>query len=338
MKKIISLISVVVISLTAFCIPAFASESSKITFADSSADRPIFKYEKANISTPNGVPDYTLVDLPLEPYEFQYIHLSGYGMFKTFNFQFGVNDSEIFLYSGNILKFSLEDIYTENFCDMDNRAYVKFRYRVKTAKGWQAWTDEGVSLSYNRDEQGEFLINVDFFLDVTGLDVGDIQFELGIYSYNDIYFNYPAVVFPQYATNFYNGSSSSPEAPKYNSNNGTIDKADNLKDQEDKLMEDTEQGKEETLSLFQNFGKYLDEFAIPLLAIKGLFDYLVGGTIFEGVLLISLTLGLLSFVFNIFPSIQARQNRERQAEAQRTKNAQYNAMMNKLNNQNKGGG
>lgn len=336
MKKIISIFAVLIVSLTAFCLPAFALEPTEATFDTFTLNgKGLFNYASPVFY---GVTvDYQRDPLSQYPWIFQYETINGGAKFKTVEFRFYTDDDVVKTDYGDIFQFTMKDITTFDLYDMSKDSYVKINYRVKRKSGWEKW-QSWKDFKWSRDSDGEFHIDFDFYYKNDGAKLTDMEFEIGFYSYTDIEFRYPLFEFPQYAINVYNGPSSDPSAPQYAPHNNTINKTDNLKEQEDKLMEDTEEGKEETLSLFQNFGKYLDEFAVPLLAIKGLFDYLVGGTLFEGILLISLTLGLLSFVFNIFPSIQARQNRERQAEAQRTKNAQYNAMMNKLNNQNKGGG
>ncbi|MBE6788248.1 MAG: hypothetical protein E7539_01120 [Ruminococcaceae bacterium] len=303
-KYFISFATVLIVFSSVFCFSSFAASSSEQTFSHSSSDRPLFLYKQANISTPNGTPDYGLLVDQLSPYTFEYGYLGGYSAFKSFNFQFSINNVDYDISSGNILKFSLNDISTVHFEEMDNRAYVKFRYRVRNSNGWQAWNDSGVTVTYNRDEYGEFLIDVDFFLDIAGLDLQDIQFELGIYSYNDINFYYPTVVFPKYATNIYNGSSSSPEAPKYSNPQTTVGgSVDEYKEKEDALMEDTKQGRDSLLSFFASFGDILGEFAYPLLAVSGAIMYFVDVHIVYRIILLSLILGLFAFVFNLGSSL-----------------------------------
>ena len=231
-------------------------------------------------------------------------------------------------------------LYNEDafYTDINSSLFIRY----KSSGKWSTWkylyaptyTDNPNVVPPDLGSEGIFSINFDYTFPV---DVEELEFSLNIFAPSGApLFQYIQYYFPLFVTDYSLVNSNSAEYPKYQNPNETIGKDTNeLKNQEDKLMQDTEQGRNETLSLFSSLGDLISEFAVPLLAIKGLFDYLVNGTLFQGILLISLALGLLSFVFNIFPSIQARQNRERQAEAQRTKNAQYNAMMNKLN---KGGG
>ncbi len=325
MKKIICLISVTFVFLTIFCFSVFAFDAGF-----SSVLTPKYAF-----LTGNNLPDY---DIEVETGKRQILILSSRG-----NVPFYATGIDIYfdyvgetIKAGDLLQGDVTlTLNTGTYDYISKLPYVYFFANIN-GEGMKEFGNASIAKNslnpYGDSYTISFSFNHTFEVDIS-------TFELALfvdYQGQSNASEKVTVVFEQNINNFYMGALDSPNAPQYSNPNSTVGKETNeLKNQEDKLMQDTEQGREETLSLFQNFGNYLAEFAIPLLAIKGLFDYLVGGTLFEGVLLISLTLGLLSFVFNIFPSIQARQNREKQAEAQRTKNAQYNAMMNKLN---KGGG
>ncbi len=138
--------------------------------------------------------------------------------------------------------------------------------------------------------------------------------------------------------NFYKGSytGAGADVPKYENPKDSVGSSvDDYKDQEDAIMNDTEAGRDSTISLFSGLGDLIDLVATPIMAISAAVSYFIDGSIVNSILLISLTLGLLSFVFNLVPSYQSKQRRDQAAARAAEKNVQYNAMMNKLN---KGGG
>lgn len=141
------------------------------------------------------------------------------------------------------------------------------------------------------------------------------QFQLCVKGKDAVPFYASVYTYTPYVYDFYYGDGSEPDAPIYKNYGDTVGSGVNdLKNEEDELMENTEQGRNDTISLFLSFGDYLYAFATPLLALKGLIDYFITGTLIEGVLLISLTLGLFSFVLNIVPSIFDRNNRQKSSK------------------------
>lgn len=308
MKKIISIFAVLIVSLTAFCLPTFALESTEKTFDTFNQDgtglfntgSPIFR----DVSV-----DYQRDPLSRYPWVFQYETVDSSATFHALEFRFFTDDDVVSTDYGDILQFTMKDITTFDLYDMTPSAYVKCNYRVKRQSGWekwQSWTD----FEWYRDDFGEFHVDFNFYYKNNGTKLTDIEFEIAFYSYASIPFRYPAIEFPQYAINVFNGSSKDPTAPSYSPPNELKDKTDTLKENEQILNESTEEGRDTTIGLFNSLGSAISFFTLGIRCISSIFNYLIIDTILESVLLISLTLGLLAFVFNIGHSLVSRSNRD----------------------------
>lgn len=306
MKKIISIFAVLIVSLTAFCLPAFALEPTEKTFDTFNQDgNGLF-----NTGSPEfiGVSvDYQRDPLSRYPWIFQYETTNGSATFGSVEFRFFTDDDIVSTDYGDILQFTMKDITTFDLYDMSKNAYVKCNYRVKRKTGWEKWQSWN-DFEWYRDGSGEFHVDFNFYYKNNGTKLTDIEFEIAFHSYTRIEFRYPGFEFPQYAINVYNGPSSDPSAPNYSPPNELKDKTDTLKENEQILNESTEEGRESTINLFNGLATLITEFAIPLQCISAIFNYFVGTSILNSVLQISLSIGLLAFVFNIGSSLVSRAN------------------------------
>ncbi|MBQ8869366.1 MAG: hypothetical protein IJ027_06600 [Oscillospiraceae bacterium] len=306
MKKIISLIIVAVFSITALCIPSFAYSQNF---------RNYFKLDYMSIgSLPSS--DYYYVI----PEDYNDIHVypkqedAPFGAFSFVHVYFDYDGSQQ-IKAGDRLVCSF-DFTVADFSTVDNpkhsTAFASIQAKYNGNKFQKVGTCDLIHSGYDYTQGTNiyrFLVNIDFYAPE---NIETLYFSFGV-NFNGFEPVTSHVLSATFNTveNFYLGSADSPEAPKYDSNTETIGKTDDLKNQEDKLMQDTEQGRESTLSLFAGLADLITELSVPLMAISALFNYFVGNSILNSVLQISLTLGLLAFVFNLGQSLISRSNNQR---------------------------
>lgn len=300
MKKIISLIAVAVFSITALCIPSFAYSgkfenyfqldylklNTKDTILDSGTDH-------TNLS-------FYVVGEDAAPIEFDYYHI----YFKYYGQS--LQPGERFIATVRI-------VVNEGSVGSYNKLpSASIQAKINSASYRKVGS---VSVTHEYVDYSN-IYYLDCFIDITlddYLNKGDTIFSVGVNHNGEkgITTDF-RVTFDQNVSDVYTGSADAPEAPNYNNPQDSIGQDTNdLKNQEDKLMQDTEQGRESTLSLFAGLADLITELSIPLMAISALFNYFVGNSILNSVLQISLTLGLLAFVFNLGQSLISRSNNQR---------------------------
>lgn len=181
-----------------------------------------------------------------------------------------------------------------------------------------------------RDTSAEGVFYLDFtfsFNNNTGSNINNCQFFLYFNLYNNQTISLPTFVniFAEELTNFYWGNpSGNPYLPSAQNPSDTIgNDANELKGLEDNLNNETLQGREDTFNFFNSFFDVVLPFSMSMLAISQVFNYLISNTIFESVLYVSITLGLVMLILNIIPSIfnkQDRLNRKKQVKTSKSSN------------------
>lgn len=153
------------------------------------------------------------------------------------------------------------------------------------------------------------------FVNNVGKDLNNVLFVVYFELYPDVDVSSRSFVnvFFDTVSNFYIGDpKSNPYLPSSQDPNDTIgNDINDYKTAEDNLNNDTSQGREDTLNFFNSFSDVVLPFSMSLLAISQVFNYLIGNTVFESILYVSITLGLVMLILNIVPSIINRHNSNR---------------------------
>ncbi len=118
--------------------------------------------------------------------------------------------------------------------------------------------------------------------------------------------------------NFYLGAADAPEAPKYSDPydsygsdlDSTVDGIDNYTDEEQEILDKTESGRNEALQLFNNLTDTVGQISHTLLAVTYGLNYFIGSSaLLHSILYISLALGFVLFIFNAVPSLSHSRSR-----------------------------
>lgn len=313
MKKFIVLLISLFSSFILLCVPSYASGPETVNFNDYFLPFDLILvgndkyYNDEGYDPETGV--YQASPYPGDTLNYSSSHLR-------------VKLKQSYLKSGTRIMFDMKvDMVFNDYLPSVDRIWPKLYF--KTVDGWQkvGWTEVISDAS-----QGLYTESVIYHVDyVIPMDVVDPVFTFDWISDPTrlVQFNYVSYSFPEKVSNFYIGDGNDPSFPNYVDPNDYVgNSVDDYKQQEEAILGETEEGRDSTISLFSGLGDLVDLVAIPIMAISAAVSYFIDGSIVNSILLISLALGLLSFVFNIVPSYQAKQRRDA-AEERRQQYQQY---------------
>ena len=307
-KKIICLVSAITFSLILFCIPAFAyNQSYSATFSPDYAYLASVDESEYTSSVDENNRQILVVsfksDYPLNARGFDvYFDYVGQDISSGDRF---VGNLNVVFQSGSYTEYSTVP-YSLFYANINGGGWVPFGDVTISKMGLVS----GVGYAYKISLSFDYI----FSSDVTDLKLAIFMSTNGeIASTDELTFT-----FDQYISNFYLGSSTSPEAPqysnpsdKYSSNiSGTKDDLDDYSDLEQDVIGSTEEGQDEVNSLFDSLSDLVPGLYPSLMAVTEGMNYFIGGsTLLSSILYISLALGLVLFLFNAASSLSHSRSR-----------------------------
>lgn len=246
------------------------------------------------------------------------------------------------LENGDIINFKMTFVVEGLFTDTDNVQNMGFFIQTGNIYDINANISCG---SVRLAERGldEVLVSLECsYVNNTGSTISNLRFGVlfNLYNNSEVVPRTFVNVFADTVTEYYKGvPKSNPYLPSVQNPSDTIGQdANDLKDAETELNDSTLQGREDTFNFFNTFSDVVLPFSMSMLAISQVFNYLVSNTIFESVLYVSITLGLVMLILNIIPSIFSRQDRLDKEKANKEKAKQRQEKNKSVRFRRKGGG
>lgn len=301
-KYIISFVTVLTAFCSVLCFSSFAASS--VSISENFIDIFTGKYVLVGPGITEGV-DYDSHSLP--PYNFFSITRKANAdgttslKYSTFDIRYIWSGPDI--NAGDMLKYKMRvEVSTDS--SFSSNAIGRIWVQYKTLGSYSSWKSAG-TVEYVRysNTVNEYLdVNFSYIFPETPEEV---RFSLSLTNPDGkVDFTTVDVLFPSKVTDYYFGSSTGVDAPIYPDYSDELGAPlENYSDVEQELLAGTEQGRDSLISFFASFGKLIDEFALPLLVVSSAITYFVDTHIVYRIILISLTLGLFAYVFNLAPSI-----------------------------------